>query len=121
MRRWPYAGLGRVPGHAGALADTGQLPGGPVPAVQKVFDMISTATVTKSAADARAKLFLRPGDGVTINRDRLLADAKAKALAMVEGYTPTAPIALSLPGAAGAVPLAARSPGWSHARWRHRT
>ena len=40
----------------------------------------------ESAADAKRHLFLRPEDGVTMNRDRLLADAKAKALALAEGY-----------------------------------
>ena len=31
-------------------------------------------------------LFLRASDGITMNRDRLLADAKNKALSLVEGY-----------------------------------
>jgi 3-hydroxyacyl-CoA dehydrogenase len=39
------------------------------------------------------------GDGVTMNRDRLLADAKAKALALVAaGYRPPEPVELELPG-----------------------
>jgi len=42
-----------------------------------------------------------------MNRDRLLADAKAKALALAEGYAPPAPLALALPGPAGAVILQA--------------
>ena len=38
---------------------------------------------------------LRPGDRITMNRDRLLLDAKAQALAMAEsGYTPPQPRAL---------------------------
>ncbi len=36
--------------------------------------------------EAKELLFLREADGITMNRDRLLADAKAKALALVEGY-----------------------------------
>jgi 3-hydroxyacyl-CoA dehydrogenase len=43
-------------------------------------------------------LFLQSEDGVTMNRDRLLAEAKAKALAMVEGYQPPEPAEISLPG-----------------------
>jgi 3-hydroxyacyl-CoA dehydrogenase len=33
-----------------------------------------------------------------MNRDRLLADAKARALALAEGYTPPAPPVFRLPG-----------------------
>ena len=44
---------------------------------------------------------LRKNDGITMNRDRLLADAKAKALSLVEGYTPPQPAMITLPGAAG--------------------
>jgi 3-hydroxyacyl-CoA dehydrogenase len=40
-----------------------------------------------------------------MNRYRLLADAKAKALALAENYTPPEPKPLSLPGPAGRVGL----------------
>jgi 3-hydroxyacyl-CoA dehydrogenase len=36
-----------------------------------------------------------------MNRDRLLADAKARALAMVEGYVPPKPREITLPGPSG--------------------
>ncbi|CAA6826898.1 MAG: Enoyl-CoA hydratase [isoleucine degradation] (EC / 3-hydroxyacyl-CoA dehydrogenase (EC, partial [uncultured Thiotrichaceae bacterium] len=49
--------------------------------------------------EARDMLILRPDDGITMNRDRLLADAKAKALSMVEGFEPPEAIEVSLPGA----------------------
>ena len=39
---------------------SGKLPGGPMPAPAKVFEMVSTATTSKSAAEARELLFLRP-------------------------------------------------------------
>ena len=43
---------------------------------------------------------LRKADGITMNRDRLLADAKALALKMVAaGYKPPDPVELRLPGA----------------------
>ena len=41
---------------------------------------------------------LRKEDGITMNRRRLLADAKAKALSLVEGYQPPEPAVLNLPG-----------------------
>jgi 3-hydroxyacyl-CoA dehydrogenase len=40
-----------------------------------------------------------------MNRDRLLADAKAKALALAEGYQPPKPVPLNLPGPTGAATL----------------
>ncbi|MBI6089120.1 3-hydroxyacyl-CoA dehydrogenase, partial [Clostridium perfringens] len=76
-------------------------PKGPMPAVSKVFEIVSTATVAKSAAEAKGYGFLRPDDGVTMNRDRLLADAKAKALDMVAGYAPPEPPEFHLPGPSG--------------------
>jgi len=104
-------GVGLLPGWGGCFAllqrwqQEGGLPGGPMPAVQQVFELISMATVTKSAEDAKAKRFLRRSDAVTMNRDRLLSDAKARALALVDGYVPQAPVELSLPGPSGAVVL----------------
>jgi 3-hydroxyacyl-CoA dehydrogenase len=97
-------GVGLVPGWGGCKemlnrwATLGRLPKGPMPFVAKAFELISTATVAKSAAEAKEMLFLRPADGITMNRYRLLADAKAKALSLVEGYkAPEAPV-YRLPG-----------------------
>jgi 3-hydroxyacyl-CoA dehydrogenase len=99
------AGVGLVPAWGGCKElitrwiTNPQRPGGPMPAVSKVFETISTATVSTSAEEARDALFLRPGDGITMNRDRLLADAKARALAMVAaGYQPPPEAELALPG-----------------------
>jgi 3-hydroxyacyl-CoA dehydrogenase len=50
-------------------------------------------------------LFLRHGDGITMNRDRLLADAKAKAQALAQGYRPPPKPAFALPGESGCVAL----------------
>lgn len=101
-------GVGIVPAWGGCAEmlhrwqTLGKIPKGPMPAAAKAFETISTATVAKSAAEARDLLFLRPGDGITMNRSRLLADAKARALAMVEaGYTPPEPRTYTLPGASG--------------------
>ncbi|MFG1479577.1 3-hydroxyacyl-CoA dehydrogenase NAD-binding domain-containing protein [Xanthobacter sp. V4C-4] len=80
-------------------------PKGPMPAPSKVFETVSTATVAKSAAEAKELKFLRESDSITMNRDRLLADAKARALALVEGYVPPKPIELTLPGPSGKVAM----------------
>lgn len=81
------------------------LPKGPMPAVGKVFEMISTATVAKSAAEARENLILRDADQIAMNRDRLLFDAKQKALALVDGYKPPEPVDVTLPGSSGKAAL----------------
>ncbi len=97
-------GVGVIPGWTGSTEMITRWmrhkkrPGGPMPAISKVFEMIGMAQVAKSAAEAQAMLFLRGGDAITMNRDRLLADAKAKALAMVDGYRPNEPVEVSLPG-----------------------
>jgi 3-hydroxyacyl-CoA dehydrogenase len=50
-------------------------------------------------------LFLRGEDGITMNRDRLLHDAKQKALSMVEGYKPPEAPEFRLPGPGGRAAL----------------
>src|SRR5581483_4077142 len=58
-----------------------------LPHAQRVFELLGFGTVSTSAAHARQLGFLRDADGITMNRDRLLADAKALALERVrEGY-----------------------------------
>ena len=85
-------GVGLVPGWGGngemldRWTKSGMVPKGPMPVLTKVFQSISTAVVAKSAAEAKEMMILRKDDGITMNRDRLLADAKAKALSLVEGY-----------------------------------
>jgi 3-hydroxyacyl-CoA dehydrogenase len=58
----------------------------PLPHVQRVFETIGFAKVATSGPDARRLGYLRDGDGITMNRDRLLADAKAHALQLAPGY-----------------------------------
>lgn len=104
-------GVGLIPGWGGngEMIDRARkapgMPKGPMPAVAKVFETVSTATVSKSAAEAKELLFLRPGDGITMNRDRLLYDARQKALSLVEGYTPPEPPSFQLPGESGRAAL----------------
>jgi 3-hydroxyacyl-CoA dehydrogenase len=90
-------GVGLVPGWGGCkevvtrwLAHK-RRPGGPMPAIAKAFEMIGTAQVARSAFEAKEMLLLREDDGITMNRDRLLADAKAKALKLARRYKAAAP------------------------------
>ena len=63
-----------------------------LPYVQQVFETIGFAKVSTSAADARRLGFLGDADRVTMNRERLMADAKEYALERVrEGYQRPAP------------------------------
>lgn len=56
--------------------------------LQKYFMNIATAKVATSAEEAREMNIIRPHDQITLNRSRLLADAKAKAIKLAEaGYT----------------------------------
>jgi 3-hydroxyacyl-CoA dehydrogenase len=102
-------GVGVIPGWGGCTSLLSRwqhgknVPRGPMPAVAKAFETISTATVSKSAAEAKELMFLRPADGITMNRYRLLADAKARALAMAADYQAPEPPKLKLPGATGRV------------------
>jgi 3-hydroxyacyl-CoA dehydrogenase len=104
-------GVGLVPGWGGCATmltrwqHDKRAPKGPMPAVAKVFEIISTATVSRSAAEAKELKFLSENDGITMNRDRLLADAKAKALALSVNYQKPEPRPLRLPGPSGLVAL----------------
>jgi 3-hydroxyacyl-CoA dehydrogenase len=69
-------------------------------AMKKAFETIATAKVATSAQEARGLGFLRNSDNITMNRERVLSDAKARALEMVRGgYEPPQPRSnISAPG-----------------------
>ena len=87
-------GVGLIPGGGGvkelllrAVEDA--TPGEDLfPRIRKVSETIAMARVSTSAAEARELGFLRETDPITMNRDRLIEDAKQTALSMArEGYT----------------------------------
>ncbi|HXJ94162.1 MAG TPA: 3-hydroxyacyl-CoA dehydrogenase/enoyl-CoA hydratase family protein [Terriglobia bacterium] len=60
--------------------------------VKEVFETIGMAKVSTSAQEARELGYLSPRDSVTMNRDRLIADAKNVALDLVRlGYRTSTP------------------------------
>ena len=79
--------------------------GGAMPAITKAFETIGLAKVSRSAKEAHRLGFLREGDAISANRDRLLADAKAKALALADGYAAPEPRTIKLPGKTARVAL----------------
>jgi 3-hydroxyacyl-CoA dehydrogenase len=81
-------------------------PKGPMPPVAAAFETISLAKVAKSAAEAKELKLLRASDGVSMNRDRLLFDAKQRALELLAaGYKAPEPKELRLPGPTGRTAL----------------
>jgi 3-hydroxyacyl-CoA dehydrogenase len=91
-------GVGLIPAGGGSKemllravdrTDSGADPG---PNVRSAFETMAFARVSTSGADARRLGYLRDVDGVTMNRERVLAEAKSMALRRVrEGYQPPLP------------------------------
>jgi 3-hydroxyacyl-CoA dehydrogenase len=61
-------------------------------AMKKAFEAIATAKVATSAHEARVLGFLSDSDRITMNRERVLTDAKTRALELAHaGYEPPIP------------------------------
>jgi 3-hydroxyacyl-CoA dehydrogenase len=69
-------------------------------AMKRAFETIATAKVATSAHEARGFGFLSDSDRITMNRERVLSDAKARALELARaGYEPPIPRTdISAPG-----------------------
>jgi 3-hydroxyacyl-CoA dehydrogenase len=63
----------------------------PFEAVKRAFRLISMGTVSTSAADARRLGLLRRADRITMNRDRVLRDAKSRVLELAPDHAPALP------------------------------
>jgi len=74
-----------------------------LPLIQKAFETIGLAKVSRSAEEARSLGVLRANDGLSLARDRLIGDAKEVVLGMARaGYkTPLPPDNLIVPGRNG--------------------
>ena len=74
-----------------------------MPFIQKAFECIAMAKVSKSAEEAKELGYMRPYDGVSLNRDNLIYDAKQVVLGLSRaGYRPPLPPQnLILPGREG--------------------
>jgi 3-hydroxyacyl-CoA dehydrogenase len=61
-------------------------------AIKRAFETIATAKVATSAHEARGLGFLTESDRITMNRERVLSDAKGRVLELVRaGYEPPVP------------------------------
>ncbi|MER2520927.1 MAG: 3-hydroxyacyl-CoA dehydrogenase NAD-binding domain-containing protein [Bdellovibrionales bacterium] len=105
------AGVGLIPSWGGCAQMLGRAItakkrfGGPIPPVSQVFETLSMAKVSTSAQEGQDMGFLRASDGITMNRDRLLFDAKQRALDLAKDYKPPEPWSFNLPGATGRAAL----------------
>jgi len=80
------ASRGKVSGEA--LAGSVEL----MEAMKKAFEAIATAKVAASAHEARGLGFLSDSDRISMNRERVLSDAKARALELARaGFEPPVP------------------------------
>lgn len=100
-------GVGLIPGGGGNLQLLRNVYGpfaedadfDPFPFIKKVLLTIGTAHICKSGEEARERGFLTAGDGISMNRDLVLHDARARAIGMAEaGFIPPRPQLFRLPG-----------------------
>jgi 3-hydroxyacyl-CoA dehydrogenase len=88
LRAVDSAAASRGPVSAEALAGSVEM----MEAMKKAFETIATAKVATSAHEARGLGFLSDGDRITMNRERVLSDAKARALELARaGYESPVP------------------------------
>jgi 3-hydroxyacyl-CoA dehydrogenase len=74
--------------------------------VKRALETIAMAKASTSAAEARALGLLAPSDRITMNRERLLLDAKEQAIALAEsGYSAPQPRVIPAPGIASRATL----------------
>jgi 3-hydroxyacyl-CoA dehydrogenase len=85
-------GAGLIPAGGGTTEMLRRAAPGGAPKVREVFQNIGLAKVSGSAEHARQLLYLRPEDGITMNSDLLIHDAKAVAVELAAtGYRPPVP------------------------------
>lgn len=73
----------------------------PLVFLKQVFETIGMAKVSSSAQEARKLGFLRPSDGISMNSDRLIADAKRQVIHLAESYVEPQPRECLVLGEAG--------------------
>jgi 3-hydroxyacyl-CoA dehydrogenase len=75
-------------------------------ALKRALETIAMAKVSTSAAEARSLGLLSPADRITMNRERLLLDAKAQVAVLADaGYLPPQPRIVPAPGTAALATL----------------
>lgn len=107
-------GVGLIPGGGGNLqllrnvfgAHAGNKDFDALPFLKKVFLSIGTAKVATSAEEAKEACFLTPKDGISMARESLLSDAKARCIGLAESsFRPPRQATFYLPGRSGAATI----------------
>jgi 3-hydroxyacyl-CoA dehydrogenase len=73
--------------------------------IMKIFQNVGTAKVATSAQEAKELHFLGKDDEISMNRARVLYEAKSKCLEMIENYEAPLPNEHYLPGPSGKAAL----------------
>ncbi len=77
-----------------------------VPLLRWTYETVALAKVSRSAHEAQRMGYLRDADGISMNTDRAIADAKAAALALVRlGHRPKLPEPIRVTGGRGRAAL----------------
>ncbi|MDY0013120.1 MAG: 3-hydroxyacyl-CoA dehydrogenase/enoyl-CoA hydratase family protein [Rhodocyclaceae bacterium] len=108
----PEANVGLIPGWGGCTQLLARAERsargikGPLGVANRVFEVIASATVSGSAAQARDSGILRDSDPIVMSRDRLLSEARGEAVRLAEaGYRAPEPTLLTLSGPSGYLSL----------------
>jgi 3-hydroxyacyl-CoA dehydrogenase len=102
-------GVGLIPGGGGTTAMLFRFAGelgpyaeaDPFEAVRRAFQLIAMGTTSTSALEARKLGFLRDEDRITMNRDRLIADAVARVKDLAPDYVSPPPRTITAMGKDG--------------------
>ena len=104
-------GVGLVPAWGGCKemitrwSEDSKQPKGPMATIKSIFENVGTAKVATSAQEARELNFLRSEDKITMNRERLLHDAKELCIELIDDYEAPSPKEHYLPGPSGKAAL----------------
>jgi len=104
-------GVGLVPAWGGCKEmitrwnNDPEKPKGPMANITKIFQNVGTAKVATSAQEAKEMNLLHANDLITMNRSRVLHDAKELCLNMIENYEAPMPNEHHLPGPSGKATL----------------
>lgn len=104
-------GVGFIPGWGGCVEmlrraiNDPKSAKGPMPPIVKAFETIAMVKVSMSGEEAKSLSYFTKDDQIVMNKKRVLAEAKAKALELVDGYKAPEPEVWKLPGSAGRAAL----------------
>ncbi len=90
------------------------------PFIFKHFRQIAMAQVSMGGAELTGMGYMRAGDGITMNIDRLIGDAKQKALALAVNYRPSRPLT-DIPAPGRGVAASIKSQLWNMKMGAHIT